>query len=126
MKIYIADDASFIRMISRYHVTKAGHEVVGETHDGETAIVEIVAIQPDCVLMDLSMPNKNGAEVIMEVSKNYPQIEFIIVSALDEDVLRSHYPDVGYAVYVKKPFEAEDLLKALKKIEKNQEKQKHG
>lgn len=126
VKIYIVDDASFIRMICRYHLTKAGYEIIGETHDGDTALLEILAMQPDCVLMDLSLPSKSGAEVMSEVQQKYPQIQFIVLSALDEDFLKQTAPDMGYSWYIRKPFEAEELLKAVKKIDQGMEKRKHG
>lgn len=126
VKVYIVDDASFIRMICRYHLTKAGHQIIGESHEGDTALIEILAMQPDCVLVDLSLPQKSGAEIMMDVQQKYPQIQFIVVSALDEDILRTTAPDVGYASYIRKPFEAADLMAAVEKVEKSLERRKHG
>jgi DNA-binding response OmpR family regulator len=126
VKVYIVDDASFIRMICRYHLTKAGHQIIGESHEGDTALIEILAMQPDCVLVDLSLPQKSGAEIMQEVQQKYPQIQFIVVSALDEDILKATAPDVGYASYIRKPFEASDLMSAVEKVEKSLVRQKHG
>lgn len=113
-------------MICRYHLTRAGHEVIGESHEGDTALLEILAMQPDCVLVDLSLPNKSGAEIMREVQIKYPQIQFIVVSALDEDILRSTAPDVGYASYIRKPFEGSELMEAVAKVEKGMERKRHG
>lgn len=61
-----------------------------------------------------------------EVQQKYPQIQFIVVSALDEDILKSTAPDVGYSSYIRKPFEASDLLAAVEKVEKSLVRRKHG
>lgn len=113
-------------MICRYHLTKAGHEIVGESHEGDTALIEILAMQPDCVLVDLSLPHKSGAEIMREVQMKYPQIQFIVVSALDEDILQTTAPDVGYSSYIRKPFEGSELIDAVSKVEKGMERKKHG
>jgi two-component system, chemotaxis family, chemotaxis protein CheY len=126
MKVYIVDDTSFIRIICRYHLVKAGYQVVGEAHEGETAEVEIMAMQPDCVLMDLALPGKNGAEIMRVVQKVYPHIQFVVLSALDRDMLTSQYPDVYFSSYIRKPFEAQELLEAISTASLNMEKKKHG
>lgn len=126
VKIYIVDDASFIRMICRYHLSKAGHDIVGESHDGETALTEILAIQPECVLVDLSLPGKSGVEIMTEVQMKYPHIQFIVVTALDKDILALTAPDVGYAAYIRKPFEGADLVKAVESLQAAPGRRKHG
>ncbi len=126
MKIYIVDDASFIRMICRYHLTKAGHDIVGESHDGETALTEILAIQPECVLVDLSLPSKSGAEIMTEVQTHYPHIKFIVITALDKDILARTAPDVEYEAYIRKPFEGAELVNAVAKLEASLIRRKHG
>ncbi len=126
VKVYIVDDASFIRMICRYHLTKAGHEIIGESHDGLTALAEILALQPECVLVDLSLPGKSGAEIMREVQQKYPHIPFIVVSALDKDVLALTAPDVGYAAYIRKPFEGSELVQAVDSLQAEPMRRKHG
>ncbi len=103
-------------MICRYHLTKAGHEIIGESHDGETALIEILAMQPECVLVDLSLPRKSGAEIMTEVQSTFPHIQFIVITALDKDILKLTAPDVGYAAYIRKPFEGADLVKAVESL----------
>lgn len=116
MKIYIVDDTSFIRLICRYHLEKAGYEVIGESHDGEEALVGIRKNQPDCVLMDMALPNMNGAEVMKAIQKDYSHIHFIVMSAIDEDFLLKNEPDLHYFSYLGKPFEGEDLLSQVKNV----------
>lgn len=126
VKLYIVDDTSFIRIICRYHLANAGYDVIGEAYDGETAELEIMATQPDCVIMDLALPGKNGAEIMHNVQKVYPHIQFIVLSALDKDMMLVQYPEVQFSSYLGKPFEAKDLLDAVNEVSHSLEKLKHG
>ncbi len=126
VKIYIVDDASFIRILCRYHLSKAGYTIIGESFEGDTALSEILASQPDCVIVDLALPLKSGAEIIKRVQEQYPHIQFVIITALDKDVLDMTEPDLGYSEYLCKPFEAADLIKAVKKVEKGLVRKDHG
>lgn len=126
MNVYIVDDASFIRIICRHHLTHAGFTIVGEAFEGLTAEEEIRALQPDCVIMDLALPGKNGAEIIRDLQDKYPQIAYVVVSALDEDMLLSMAPDVRYDSFIRKPFEAADLIAAVQRVASAREKKRHG
>ena len=126
MKIYIVDDASFIRIICRYHIEKAGFEIVGEAYDGQQAIDARCKLQPDCVVVDLALPNKSGIEVMREVQKDFPHIQFLVISALDKDVLDRAGNDVEYASFLAKPFEGSELVERLVTIQDNQKALEHG
>jgi two-component system, chemotaxis family, chemotaxis protein CheY len=126
MKIFIVDDASFIRIICRYHLNKAGYEIIGETHDGEEAFQQIQALQPDCVIMDLALPNRNGVEVMRSLQDVFPQIHFIVVTALDRDIFDKTASDIRVSGFLTKPFEGEDLINQVKGVEKQLERESHG
>jgi len=125
MKVFIVDDASFIRLICRYHLTAAGFDIVGEAFDGVTAEREIQALQPDCVIMDLALPQRSGGEVMHALQAKFPQIQYVVVSALDEDILKTTHPDVTCAEFVGKPFEAEELVEAVRRAVAKSER-RHG
>lgn len=126
MKVYIVDDTAFIRILCRYHLTNAGFEVVGETYDGAEAIQQIIALQPDCVIVDMALPSKNGVEVIHEVQAKFPHIQFIILSALDEDAIAYTNNSISYHRYIAKPFEGSDLVAAVREVEVKAKKDLHG
>lgn len=126
MRIFIVDDTAFIRILCRYHLTKAGHEIVGETYDGAEAVELIKSLQPDCVIVDLALPSKNGVEVMREVQPQFPQIQFIVISALDEDALNPYRDQIHYLTYLLKPFEESALIEAVQLAEEKIKKDMHG
>lgn len=126
MKVYLVDDASFIRLICRYHLTRAGFEILGEAHEGHKAEEEIRALQPDCVIMDMALPGKNGMEIMRDVQQQFPQIQFIVVSALDKDIIDATANGVTYSSFLAKPFEGADLVAAVQAVKAATEKKRHG
>lgn len=126
MKIYIVDDASFIRIICRYHLSKAGYEIIGEAHDGEEALKQIQTLQPDCVIMDLALPNKNGIEIMRELQDKFPQIHFLVITALDRDIFNQSGADIRVSGFLTKPFEGHDLVESVRVIESQLGKKQHG
>lgn len=126
MNVYIVDDASFIRILCRHYVQKAGYAVIGEAFDGQTALEEISAKQPDCVIMDLALPSVNGADIMKRINESYPHIQFVVISALDKNFCNLQLDDVKYVKFITKPFSAEQLVDALGFAAAKLEKQKHG
>ena len=69
--IMIVDDASFMRAVLKKIVLQAGHEVIAEAGNGDDAIAQFQAVQPDLVLMDIIMPPgpkaKDGIEALRHI-----------------------------------------------------------
>lgn len=126
MNVYIVDDASFIRILCRHYVQKAGYKVVGEAFDGQTALEEISSKQPDCVIMDMALPSLNGVDIMKRVNEKYPHIQFVVVSALDKNFCDLQLDDVKHVKFITKPFTAEQVVDALTLAAAQMEKQKHG
>ncbi len=126
MNVYVVDDASFIRILCRHYAQKAGFPVIGEAFDGQVALEEISAKQPDCVIMDLALPTINGIDIMKRVNESFPHIQFIVISALDEDFCQSQLQGVKYGNFLTKPFTAERLMQALHEAASLLEKKNHG
>ena len=100
--------------------------MVGDAYDGPVALEQICKTQPDCVIMDLALPGLNGTDIIRHVHEKFSHIQFIIVSALDEDFCKNQIEDLSYVKFITKPFDAEQISEALQLAEQNLEKAKHG
>ncbi len=84
LRILIADDSELIRKsmiaILRSHPT---WEICGEASDGADAIQKSVNLRPDVVLLDISMPGKNGLEAARVIRQEVPDAKILIVSLND-------------------------------------------
>jgi DNA-binding response OmpR family regulator len=115
-KILIADDEVDVLEILAKRLMQAGYEVVS-AHDGEEAWKKIQSELPDVIVLDLTMPKKDGLEVIKLLREKPPTKKFqpvIIVSGRKElEDLKKGY-DLEADHYLVKPCTVEEILKAIR------------
>ena len=126
MKVLIVDDSSFIVLICRQALEKAGHEVVGEAYDGMEAIEKAQELRPDLVIMDIALPRKNGFEASELIQQSLPKIKVLAVSAVDEEWVREKAVQSGCYAFLAKPFETKQLLEYIEKAKDKQGDLKYG
>jgi two-component system, NarL family, response regulator NreC len=81
IKLIIADDHRLFRLGLKQVIAKqSGCEVIGEAATGLEAVAAVRDLEPDIVLMDISMPELNGIEATRRISEEYPQAKVIILS----------------------------------------------
>jgi len=91
MRILLADDHSLFRGSLRSLVEARGLEVVGEASDGRQAIELATQLQPDLLIMDLSMPVLNGIDATRLLTVAMPHLKVILLTASmdDEDLFEA-------------------------------------
>jgi len=68
-RVLIVDDAAFMRMMIKDILTKNGYEVAGEAENGARAIDKYKELNPDLVIMDITMPEMDGIAAVREIKK---------------------------------------------------------
>jgi DNA-binding NarL/FixJ family response regulator len=91
-------------------------EVVGEAREGKEAIRQALALQPDLILMDLSMPGMNGIEATAQIKRRLPQIRIIALTAYKSDEYVREALRAGADGYVMKDASYDELLIALRSV----------
>ena len=81
--------------------------------NGKTAIMEASSHNPDIVLLDLGLPDKDGTEVITNI-RGWSNMPIIVISARSEDSDKITALDAGADDYLTKPFSVEELLARLR------------
>jgi DNA-binding NarL/FixJ family response regulator len=113
-RILIADDSSIVRRIlSMFLQTRRNIEVCGEAANGTEAIEKAKLLHPDLVLLDLAMPEMNGAEVASILKKSMPNVHIIIFSMYSENIGRSLTSTIGVDMVLSKPDGIISLMKAV-------------
>ncbi len=115
VKILIADDLSFMRMIQREILSERGYTVVGEASDGIQAVERYRALRPDLVVLDITMPNMNGLEAMRKIFEIDPKARVIMCSALGQQNLIVEAIKAGVRDFIVKPFKPERILSAIEK-----------
>ncbi len=81
IRILIADDHALVRAGIRALLERQPNmEVIGEASNGREAIAFVRQLQPDVVLMDISMPGLNGLDAVRELAKEFPNTHSIFLS----------------------------------------------
>ena len=121
MKIYlgIADDHQlFLRSLSTLIGTFTGFEVILEGLNGTELLrkLEVCKLQPDVVLLDVSMPSMDGIHTAKIISEKYPQIRLAALSQKDDDNTIISMIKAGCCAYLLKDINDTELEKALSEI----------
>ena len=93
-------------------------EVVGEAENGRQAVQLATQTTPDVVLMDVVMPLLNGLEGTRQLLKNVPSAKVLVLSSYSDDDYVQQLTEVGAAGYLNKQNAANDLLLAIREVQK--------
>jgi len=114
-KVLIVDDAQFMRVRLTKLLTGNGYEVV-EAEDGAQAVKVYQSARPDAVLMDITMPEKDGLQALAEIRSFDPKAKVIMLTALGQESLVVQAVQSGAKDYVVKPFDPDRVMSALQKV----------
>ena len=114
--VLIADDLTFIKLVLRELVEKAGFRVVGEASNGQEAVELYQNKRPDVVLMDITMPKMDGLAALKQILKFDPGAKIIMCSALGQQTLIVQALQLGAKDFIVKPFREERVVSAIKNI----------
>jgi two-component system chemotaxis response regulator CheY len=113
--VLIVDDLTFIKMVLKDLVEKAGFRVVGEASDGEEALKLYDEKRPDVVLLDITMPKMDGLTALQKILEMDPQAKVIMCSALGQQRLIVQAIQLGAKDFIVKPFRPERVIGSIKK-----------
>ncbi len=118
--VYLVDDQRILREGLRALLELDGSiQVVGEAADGRAALDGILAVQPEVVLMDVTMPDLNGIDAAQILTRKAPQIKVIILSVHSdsEHVYRAF--QAGATGYLLKESAGAEVLAAVRAAKQN-------
>lgn len=121
-KIMIVDDnKKFVELLELYINSQSDMEVVFVSHNGKDVIEKIKEKEPDILLLDIVMPERDGLFVLEDLSKETeikkPMI--IIMSSMGQDTITKRAIKLGAIYYILKPFEFPDLVERLRDLRKD-------
>ena len=112
-KIILIDDEPEVRHLMEQVLTGAGHVVRG-AGDGDEGLRLMRADQPDLLITDLLMPNKEGIETIREVRREVPRLPILVISGTANAALYLEVATLlGAQVSLAKPFRSAELLRTV-------------
>ncbi|MYD53027.1 MAG: response regulator transcription factor [Chloroflexi bacterium] len=115
IRVMIVDDHAIVRDGLQLVLEQAGDmTVVGQAVDGEEALRVAREVEPDVVVMDLIMPNKDGVEACSEIMQTLPQTQVLVLTASTADDAIMNALAAGATGYLQKHSGRDDLLTAVR------------
>lgn len=117
IRVLIVDDHDLVRTGLRHILDRADNvTVIGEAGSGEEAIRRQREMQPDVVLMDISMPGMSGMEVTQRMLRSDDSIRIIILTAHAQSPFPTRLLEAGAMGYLTKACAADELLNAIHSV----------
>lgn len=117
MRILLTDDHAVVRqglkLILADHFKKA---VFGEARNATEVLARVWKEKWDVVVLDITMPGRNGLEVLKEIKRSRPHLPVLILSMHPEDQFAVRLFKAGAAGYLTKESAGEELVGAIKKV----------
>jgi DNA-binding NarL/FixJ family response regulator len=117
ISVVVCDDVSEMRKLLRYALEADPRmRVVGEAENGREGARVIAELQPDVVLLDLSMPDMDGLETIPAISSAAPDTGIIVFSGFAADRMREPALQGGADLYLEKGLPLDEVISAVREV----------
>lgn len=114
-KVLLVDDHIVVRQgIKALLTDEPDMEVVGEANNGREAMDSLERLEPDVVLMDISMPGLNGIEATRQIKQRFPEVKVVILSMHANEEYVFQVLQAGAAGYVLKQSDSLEVLTAIR------------
>jgi NarL family two-component system response regulator LiaR len=115
IRVVIVDDHKVVRSgLSAFFQVYDDIELAGEASNGKEAVEACILYKPDVVLMDLVMPEMDGAAATREIREKCPQTQVIVLTSFKEDNLIEEALKAGAIGYLLKNVSADELASAIR------------
>jgi DNA-binding NarL/FixJ family response regulator len=121
LRLLIVDDQPLIRRALAMTLgVEADIEVVGQAADGQDAIDQALALQPDMVVMDLQMPRVSGVVATREITARLPAARVVVLTTFDHDDLVFEAIRAGARAYLLKDAAEDEVLETIRAVQRGE------
>lgn len=115
-RVLVVDDAMFMRTAVKRILGEAGFDIVGEAENGEIAVSKYNELQPDVVIMDITMPIMDGISACKNIVSSNPGARIVMCTALGQQNLVIEALQAGAKDYIVKPFQPSRVVDGISKV----------
>lgn len=115
--VLICDDVDAMRTLLRVVVDLSPRlHVAGEARDGNEAVSQAERVQPDVVLLDLSMPVRTGLDALPDIRVAAPAAEVVVYSGLSGSIVEKQTLEAGASRFLEKGVDPEAIVSAIEDV----------
>jgi len=115
IRVMLVDDHAMVRLgLATFLKVFDDLELVGEADSGEAAIELCAQLLPDVILMDLMMPDMDGATATRLIRQQYPRVQVVVLTSFKEEGLVRNALQAGAIGYLLKDVSADELARAIR------------
>lgn len=118
-KILIADDSRTSRKMLLDIIREFDFDEIYEAVDGNDAVIKFQELLPDIVTLDITMPGKDGIEVLRTIMSQRPETKVIMITAAAQNVKIMEAVKLGAADFISKPYEKSQVEEVLTRLLEN-------
>jgi two-component system KDP operon response regulator KdpE len=118
LKVLVIDDEPPIRKLLRMGLGTQGYQTI-DAPNGKAAL-ELMADQPDLVILDLGLPDVQGLELLRQIRARREDLPIVVLSSRGDEAAKVEALDLGADDYVTKPFGLEELLARMRAAMRHQ------
>jgi DNA-binding NarL/FixJ family response regulator len=119
-RVLVADDHALFRDGLVSLLEAGNYEVVAQVENGEQAVEIAVQLQPDIVLLDITMPKMDGLEALRRLRKELPDSKLVILSVSDDEKDLAEAIRAGANGYLLKSLDADEFLELLEGLQRGE------
>jgi DNA-binding NarL/FixJ family response regulator len=117
IRVYLCDDVAALRLVVRTVLElDPAIDVVGEAGDGKTALEEVSRLRPDVLVLDLSLPELDGLEILEALEARSPQTRVVVFSGYPKTQLGAAAAERGARRYVETGADVDEVVRAVTEV----------
>ncbi len=117
IRILLADDHLIIRDGLKVLINaQPDMQVIGEADDGVSALQQTIELEPDIVIMDVTMPELNGEQATRQIKEKIPQVKVLVLTMHEDKVYFQELLRAGASGYIPKRAASEELIGAIRVV----------
>lgn len=115
IRVLVVDDHKVVRKgLHTFIAVNDDIELIGEAGNGEEAIEQVAALDPDVVLMDLKMPVMDGPTAIGRIRVDHPDVQVVALTSFDDESTAQRALEAGAIGFLFKDAEEDELISAIR------------
>ena len=117
-RILIVDDHETLRRGVRALLVAISSrwEVCGEAEDGQEAVEKVQKLEPDLVILDVSLPVVSGLEVARQIRQLAPCVKIVVFSVHEAPTVKAEFHSIGADAFVVKSAPSTELIAAVSRL----------